>query len=180
MSNHIPEPIHPVPQQHASPSGTIHVNWFQPINQASPPLEFAQTVAGGGSGGSGGGSDDGSSHSGSDRWRNDERNGRGVGRGRNSGRGDDLPKGGRKDGGGPPDDGPPGGGPGMEEEGSEQSQTPKNTLGKCRRAIPFGEIQPEELPHYETEFFEYKPETPQGQVNLKEQVFQMLATLIEW
>ncbi|KAK7443779.1 hypothetical protein VKT23_015561 [Stygiomarasmius scandens] len=100
------------------------------------------------------------------------------GGGGNGGRDNDPPKG-RKGGGGPPGNGPPDGSPGTE-EGSEQSQTPKNTFGKHRGATPFGEIQPEESPHYETEFFEYKPEMPQGQVNLKERVFQMLATLIEW
>ncbi|KAK7441020.1 hypothetical protein VKT23_016801 [Stygiomarasmius scandens] len=131
MGNHIPKPILPVPQQYMARQQPVNVNWFQPIHQASPPLEFTWTVAGGGSGGSGGGSDDGSSRSGSDRRRNDERNGRGVGRGGKGGQGDDPPKGGRKGGGGPPDDGPPGGGPGTEEEGSERSQTPKNTSGKC-------------------------------------------------
>ncbi|KAK7442235.1 hypothetical protein VKT23_016205 [Stygiomarasmius scandens] len=171
MGNHIPKPILPVPQQYMTQQQPVDVNWFQPMNQASPPPGLACTAAAGG-GGSGGGSDDGSSHSGSDRRRNDERRGIGIRKGGNDSNGNN--------GGGPPDDGPPDGDPWAEEEGSEWSENPKGTLGKHRGVTPFGEIQPEESPHYETEFFEYKPEAPQGQVNLKEQVFQMLATLIDW
>ncbi|KAK7472838.1 hypothetical protein VKT23_000945 [Stygiomarasmius scandens] len=162
-------------------------------NEKERPPHCTPILGGAGGGGelSNGGSSN-SSESGTNRTRNSGRGGREGG----GGGGDDDPdderswrNGGHHNEDGPPWGGPPGppgppddGGNGGEESGdSEKSNhTSNRNTQRQRGATPFNVIPEENAPYYKVEYFEYSPESQDRSIPLKERVFNMFETLIDW